>query len=105
MRTEIAGVRDIVTLAAPKDPSDKLLYEMDWSAFLTPLADTVSTSAWDGGGLTASAATPAIATDGLHTYAWLEGGAAGTVHAVRNTITTANGRTVTRSFRLLVEDR
>lgn len=98
-----AGRTEIVTLPDPKGPSDRLLYRMDWTAFLTPLADTIAQSAWDAGDLTASGA--GVETGATATYLWLEGGAPGQSYTVSNTITTAAGRTVVRSFKLRVEER
>jgi len=98
-----AGRGEIVTLPFPKDPADKLLYRMDWTPFLSPLADTIVTSAWDAGDLTASA--PAVEAGNLSATVWLEGGTAGATATVSNRITTAAGRIVERSFRLRVEER
>ncbi len=102
-KTITAGRTRIVTLPTPKDPDDVLLYRMDWSAFLSPLSDTISTSAWDGGGLTVG--TDAIETNSLKTTLWLSGGTDGTTYTVANKIVTAEGRTVERSFKLMVEER
>lgn len=102
-KTISAGRTQIVTLPTPKDPDDVLLYRMDWSAFLTPLSDTISTSTWDGDGLTVG--TTAIETGSLKATAWLSGGTAGTTYTVANKIVTAGGRTVERSFKLKVEER
>jgi hypothetical protein len=103
MRTINAGRGEIVTLPFPKDPADRLLYRMDWTPFLAPLSDTIATSAWDAGDLTADA--DAIEAGNLSATVWIEGGTAGTTYAVANRITTAAGRIVERSFRLRVEER
>jgi len=101
MRTVPAGRTEIVTLPDPKDPADRLRYRMDWSAFLGPLSDTIATSTWDAGGLTASGTQ--VETGALAT--WLEGGAAGVSYTIANRITTAQGRIVERSFKIKVQER
>lgn len=103
MKTLAAGASQILTLPSPKDPADKLLYRMDWTHFLTPLADTIATSAWDGGGLALSGA--AVETGELAATVWIAGGRTGTTYTVRHKIETAAGRTVQRSFKVRVEER
>ncbi len=103
MKTIAAGKTEIVTLPDPKGPEDKLLYRMDWTGFLTPLADTVVTSDWDADGLTAT--DPQVETGNLSATVWLAGGTAGVTYTVRNKITSVSGRTVERSFRLQVAER
>lgn len=103
MKTLAAGASRILTLPSPKDPADKLLYRMDWTYFLTPLADTIATSTWDGGGLTLSG--EAVETGNLAATVWVAGGRAGTTYTVRHRIETAGGRIVQRSFKVRVEER
>jgi hypothetical protein len=97
------GRTEIVTLPDPKDPADKQRYRMDWSAFLAPLADTVTTSTWSANGMTLS--NPAIDPDGLGATTWISGGEAGHIYTVSNRIDTTDGRTVERSFKLEVQER
>jgi hypothetical protein len=103
MKTLAAGASQILSLPSPKDPADKLLYRMDWTHFLTPLADMIATSSWDGGGLTLSG--EALETGNLAAAVWIAGGSAGTTYTVRHRIETTAGRTVQRSFKLRVEER
>lgn len=84
-----------------KDPADSRNYAIDWSAWLTSQNnDTISgTPAWAGGGLTvvSSSNTTTTAT------AKLSGGTAGQTYTVANTIVTAAGQTIKKSFLLSVE--
>lgn len=98
-----ASTACVVTLPMGKSPTDVRPYRVDWGPFLVPLQDRVLTSAWDGGGLTVEA--HGIEAGGLATFLWLSGGSEGTTYLVRNTVVTFEGRTVRRSFRILVEKR
>ncbi|MFQ5509343.1 MAG: hypothetical protein ACE5FN_08395 [Leptospirillia bacterium] len=98
-----AGITEIVTLPAPKGPSDTLMYRMDWTHFLSPMLDTISSSVWESNGLIS--ANPAIEAGNLAATVWLSGGTAGGGYTVTNTVTTTAGRTVARSFRLNVAER
>jgi hypothetical protein len=78
-----------------KTPEGILDYVIDWSAWLD--SDTISTSVWSvDSGLTnvSDSNTTTAAT------IWLSGGEDGTSYNVRNTITTAGGRTEIRSFKI-----
>lgn len=83
-----------------KDPSARLDYQIDWSAWLG--ADTIATSEWTvPTGLTlysqSNTTTSAIV--------WLEGGTAGAEYLVTNQITTTGGRIDQRSIKILVGER
>jgi len=90
----------------PKDPGATLDYQVDWSAWLAQgetITGTPVVTVDDG--LTLN--PPGKATtqaDGKVTF-WLAGGAAGQVYTVACQITTSQGRTDQRSFRLAVADR
>jgi hypothetical protein len=83
-----------------KDPSATLDYTLDWGAWLA--GDTIATSIWSvptGLTLERSEFTPSQA------IAWISGGVVGTSYAVTNTITTAGGRTDTRTIMFTVSNR
>jgi hypothetical protein len=88
-------------LRVRQDPDDVLDYAFDWSAWLD--LDAIATSIW--------ASTPAGLTlaspshlDGV-ARVWISGGTLGASYLVTNTLTTAGGRTVSRSFWLDVVNR
>jgi len=84
-----------------KDPASVLDYQINWSTWL--VADTIATSAWvvAGSGLTIDSDT----NDTTTATVWLSAGTAGKEYAVTNTITTAAGRTVSRSLTINCQDR
>lgn len=83
-----------------KDPSDRLDYQIDWTAWLD--GDTISASAWTvPSGLTqySAANSTTVAT------IWLTGGTAGSEYLVTNQITTAGGRIKQRGLRIIVREQ
>ena len=81
-----------------KDPAATKPYCRDWSEILDA-GETISTSAWSGGGLT-------VGDDwvlGEKCYVFLSGGAWNTVYVVGNHILTSLGREYTREFRIVCE--
>lgn len=79
-----------------KTPDAILDYGHDWEKWLK--GDTIQTSDWTispTGGL--SKVTDSIQA-GVETMIWLQNGVIGVKYAVKNTITTVGGRTVTRTF-------
>jgi len=83
-----------------QDPSDNLDYTFDWTDWLA--GDTIATSSWTAAaGLTegVNANTTTTAT------VWLSGGTAGVSYVVTNTVTTAGGRTASRSFYVDIVER
>jgi hypothetical protein len=84
-----------------KGYDEALDYHVDWSAWLAgadPEADdTIATSTWTvDPGLTAGFDSYSQTT----TFLWLSGGVAGSTYNVRNVVTTANGRTGERVFKV-----
>jgi hypothetical protein len=76
---------------------DELDYQILWSAWLA--GDTITESTWSvPTGLTKGSDDKTATT----TTVWLSGGALDTRYRVRNTITTAGGRTKTRSIFLTI---
>jgi len=102
-RTVIASRSGPTRFPGAKDPGDKLVYRVDWTHLLAPLGDTIATSTWDAGGLTASG--DQLEAGATSATVWLEGGAPGRRYTVSNRITTAAGRVVERSFQLEVDER
>lgn len=98
--------RDLQGSYITKDPAATLTYSVDWSDWL-PGEDTISTSTFSqesvhtGANLTVgSAATVAGVTSST-----ISGGGLGEVYTVLNTITTTNGLTDARRFKIRVEKR
>lgn len=85
-----------------KDPDATLDYTFDWSAYLTPLGDTIATATFVAGtGLTTSnpSHTPTAAT------CFVSGGTVGDVLTLTCRITTTGGRTDDRSITLKIVNR
>lgn len=85
-----------------KDPDATLDYSFDWSAYLTPLGDTIQTATWiPDTGLTvvSSAKTNTTAT------AFVSGGTAGDSLTLTCRIVTTGGRTDDRSITLKIVNR
>lgn len=84
-----------------KDPQSVLDYNVDWSQWLG--SDTISISSFSvlPAGLTlgASSKTPTVTT------IWVSDGVVNNTYTITNTIITANGRTVDRSFNIVIIDR
>jgi hypothetical protein len=90
-----------MTASASKTPQETKDYSLDWSADLA--ADTIATSAW-----TISPGDPTVAQASATTTlatVWISGGIVGNTYDVTNSIVTAGGRTLTKTFRLYVTGR
>lgn len=89
-------------MAFKKDPDAILDYTIDWSAYLTPLADTIVTSTW-------IIQTGLTKVSDSHTTtsctAFVSGGTVGQILTLTNRITTAGGRTDDRSITLNIVNR
>ena len=90
-----------------KDPESILSYELDWSQWL-PSGDEVDSSSWsietitgDTDNLTTTGNTNTTTT----TTVTLSQGTIGNLYKVYNTITTVNGLTVRRYFRVKIVER
>jgi len=84
-----------------KDPADILDYGIDWSSWLAPLEDTITTSTWSvPTGLSKGAESKSTTASTV----WLSGGTAGEVYKVANKIVTAGGRTAERSITIKVKE-
>ena len=85
-----------------RDPRSRLPVSVDWSAWLTKEGTTISSSAWTtDAGLTLEAQTNTTTL----AQVIVSGGTAGTIYALRNTITGANGLIDSRSIRVVTKDR
>jgi hypothetical protein len=92
----------------PKDPQAQLVYSMDWSQWL-PEGDSIAEVAYT---LQVRANDPeplvnesAGIQSGTLTYVELSGGQVGKIYTVTASITTADGATDRRNFRVKVENR
>lgn len=84
-----------------QDPAEHLDYTLDWSSLIGD--DAIESSAWSAG---AAVETHTPSVEGARSTVWLSiTGDVGAVADVRNTITTAAGRTFRRSFRVVVRER
>ena len=90
-----------------KDPQAQLTYSMQWGDWL-PSGDTLATATYS---LQVRANDPAplvLESDGIQgsvSYCDLSGGQVGKTYTVTAEITTTNGLTDRRSFRIKVENR
>lgn len=94
----MAGINPIATFS--KDPGAVLDYVVNWTDWLA--GDTIATSVWS---------VPAGITNAVNFFSaalaiiWLAGGTNGTSYKIVNTITTAQGRTDSRTFSVNVINR
>lgn len=90
-----------------KDPSAQLVYSMEWNEWLATgqsLASTsyaVSTISGDASPLTKESQ----GISGTQSYVELSGGTAGEIYTVTATITTDDGATDRRAFKVKVDNR
>ena len=98
--------RDLQGSYITKDPAATLTYSVDWSDWL-PGEDTISTStfAQESVHTTANLTVGAAATVTGVTSSTISDGAEGQVYTVLNTITSSNGLTDARRFKIRVEKR
>lgn len=83
-----------------KDPGARLDYGFDWTLWLG--TDTIATSAWE---VPAGLVQESDSHSTTGAVVWISGGTAGTEYLIRNSITTAAGRTDERSLLIRVEKR
>ncbi|MDH4230301.1 MAG: hypothetical protein OEW11_11260 [Nitrospirota bacterium] len=91
-----AGTTGPIKVRYPQDPGGSATWTMDWTPYLKPAGDTIVSSEWDGGGLTVG--SPTILAGARQTSLRISGGSDGIDYTVKNTIATAGGDTVVRSF-------
>lgn len=83
-----------------KEPGDHADYTLTWESDLG--GDTIATSVWDGISPGIVTGIPPSSHTGTTTTIWIEGGVAGTVYSLHNTITTTGGRTFDQDVELRV---
>jgi hypothetical protein len=92
----------------PKDPEAKLVYSMNWSEWLAA-GQTVVSVDYTHNSRANDTAPLVIVTEGVQsgtiTFAEIQGGAVGKIYTVTADITTDDGATDRRSFRIKVENR
>lgn len=96
-------------LQISKDPAAQLTYTLDWSEWLES-GDTISTVDWTVAARRNDPTPITIVTSGkdgsnIKTYVELSGGQADKTYIVSAEVTTNDGLTDKRSFRVLVENR
>lgn len=98
-------------MAFKKDPDALLDYTFDWTAYLTPLVDTIATVTWVTnagvtvtGGITV-APTPPVSHTTMTATAFISGGVVGTTETLTCRIVTASGRTDDRSISIKIINR
>lgn len=108
--TQLTGFRkDRTGSYIDKDPDAYLDYSIDWSDWM-PAGDSLASSSWtietiagDSNAMTTDQNTFSGGTN-IATV-WLDGGSAGENYTITNTITTTNGLTDERFFRVFVKQR
>lgn len=99
--------KDTVGSYIVKDPGAYLTYTVDWVDWL-PGGDNLDTSTFTASTISGDASPLVIAANTIITtqaVVEISGGTAGEIYTVTNTITTTNGETDKRRFRIKVEDR
>ena len=93
----------------PKDPEAQLVYSMDWSQWLATGQTIVSVDYTENSRVNDTAPlvieSEGVANSGTLTYCELSGGAVGKVYTVTAEITTDDGSTDRRAFKVRVENR
>jgi len=101
--------KDRIGAYIEKDPQSTLDYTIDWSKWING-SDTLDTSTWTietiAGDATPLASTTTTLDSTNHlTHIWLTAGVDANNYRVTNTVTTVNGLTEERYFRVFVKDR
>lgn len=108
MTTQTGFKQDVQGSYIEKDPAAQLIYTLDWSQWMDT-GDQISTSVFTVDTIPGAANVTIVSTgtqiNDHHAFVELSGGSAGNVYTVTNTITTANGATDRRRFRLKVLNR
>jgi hypothetical protein len=108
MSTITGYKKDTVGSYIDKDPSARLVYSMDWSEWL-PSGDTLASASYTISTITGDAAPIVRHSQGVSgsaiSYVELSGGTAKEIYTVTATVTTVDGNTDSRAFRLKVANR
>lgn len=90
-----------------KPTADKFPIQLDWTAWLTLVNDTISTSTWicvpGTGGLVAASPAPSVLNP-LCTQVWVESGTVGQKYRLFNRIVTVGGRTRTKEVHVTIDE-
>lgn len=91
-----------------KDPAARLVYSMNWTEWLAQ-GQTIVSVDYTNNSRVNDTAPLVIVTEGVQsgtvTFAEIQGGAVGKIYTVTAEITTDDGATDRRSFRIKVENR
>ena len=88
-----------------KDPSAKLPFTVDWSAWLTNEGDTAASAVWVvPTGIVQESTPPPSLADGKATV-WLSGGTVGQSYDITCRLTTTGGRIDDRTFSVKIRER
>lgn len=107
MSTITGYKKDTIGSWIAKDPSAQLVYSMEWNEWLATgqnlasVSYSLSTISGDASPLT----NESSGISGTQTYVELSGGTAGELYTVTATITTDDGATDRRAFRVKVDAR
>lgn len=88
-----------------KDPDATLDFAVDWSAWLLPFADSISTVQWIPSSGLAVESSPAPSNAAGVATAWISGGEPGTEETLVCRMTSAAGRIDDRTLRIKIADR
>jgi hypothetical protein len=107
--TQLTGFKsDHIGSYIVKDPESTLDYSINWEDWLDT-GDTITGSNWTIETIAGDTDPVLRTTDGFVgtglTTIWVSGGTAGNNYRITNTITTDNGLTDERYFRVFVKDR
>jgi hypothetical protein len=92
-----------MSMIGTKTPDEIKDYSLDWSKDLgTDTIPNSSDSVWTISPTGVSVTQNSVASNSTLTTVWLSGGIVGQVYEIKNAITTAAGRELTKVFRLLV---
>lgn len=105
----ITGYReDTDGLWIPKDPEAQLVYSMDWSQWLAT-GQTITAVNYTENSRVNDAAPLVIESEGVQsgtvTYAEISGGSLNKIYTVTAAITTDDGATDRRNFRIKIQNR
>jgi hypothetical protein len=101
--------KDRVGTYIEKDPQGTLDYTIDWSSWINS-GDSITASTWAIETISGDASPMTTSSNSFNagsstTTIWLSAGTAGNKYIITNTITTNNGITEERYFRIFVKDR
>ena len=94
-----------MSMIGTKTPDEAKDYSLDWSKDIgTDVISSNTNSVWSVFPSGIAINSSSLASNGTLVTVWLAGGVIGQVYQVKNQITTASGRNLTKVFRVLVVD-